>query len=157
MSFNHPLYVLFSSGTTGLPKCITHGHGGSLLQHLKELALHTNVKSEDKMLFLTTCGWMMWNWTVSNLLLGSSIVLYDGSPFYPNINRVINITKDTNSTMLGAGAKVYETMSVPPLTECIKDFEFKLLLINLKVSELRGEPVDIKQLIFFKISFLLDL
>ena len=110
MSFNHPLYVLFSSGTTGLPKCITHGHGGSLLQHLKELALHTNVKSEDKMLFLTTCGWMMWNWTVSNLLLGSSIVLYDGSPFYPNINRVINITKDTNSTMLGAGAKVYETI-----------------------------------------------
>ena len=110
LSFNHPLYVLFSSGTTGLPKCITHGHGGSLLQHLKELALHTNVKSEDKMLFLTTCGWMMWNWTVSNLLLGSSIVLYDGSPFYPNINRVINITKDTNSTMLGAGAKVYETI-----------------------------------------------
>ncbi len=110
VSFNHPLYVLFSSGTTGLPKCITHGHGGSLLQHLKELALHTNVKSEDKMLFLTTCGWMMWNWTVSNLLLGSSIVLYDGSPFYPNKNRVINITRDTNSTMLGAGAKVYETI-----------------------------------------------
>ena len=108
LSFNHPLYVLFSSGTTGLPKCITHGHGGSLLQHVKELALHTNVKSKDKMLFLTTCGWMMWNWTVSNLLLGSSIVLYDGSPFYPNTNRVINMTRKSKSTMLGAGAKIYE-------------------------------------------------
>ena len=110
LDFNHPLYVLFSSGTTGLPKCITHGHGGPLLQHLKELALHTNVKSKDKMLFLTTCGWMMWNWTVSNLLLGSTIVLYDGSPFYPNTNRVISMTKDTKSTMLGAGAKIYETI-----------------------------------------------
>ena len=110
LDFNHPLYVLFSSGTTGLPKCITHGHGGSLLQHLKELALHTNVKSKDKMLFLTTCGWMMWNWTVSNLLLGSTIVLYDGSPFYPNTNRVISMTNDTKSTMLGAGAKIYETI-----------------------------------------------
>ena len=110
LDFNHPLYVLFSSGTTGLPKCITHGHGGSLLQHLKELALHTNVKSKDKMLFLTTCGWMMWNWTVSNLLLGSTIVLYDGSPFYPNKNRVISMTKNSKSTMLGAGAKIYETI-----------------------------------------------
>ena len=99
LDFNHPLYVLFSSGTTGLPKCITHGHGGSLLQHLKELSLHTNVKPNDKMLFFTTCGWMMWNWIVSNLLLGSAIVLYDGSPFYPNINRVISMTKDTKSTM----------------------------------------------------------
>jgi acetoacetyl-CoA synthetase len=101
---------LYSSGTTGLPKCITHGHGGSLLQHLKELSLHTNVKKTDKMFFLTTCGWMMWNWTVSNLLLGSSIVLYDGSPFYPKVDRIINLTKKTKSTMLGAGAKIYENI-----------------------------------------------
>ena len=67
VEFNHPLYVLYSSGTTGLPKCITHGHGGSLIQHFKELSLHTNVKENTKMFFLTTCGWMMWNWTVSNL------------------------------------------------------------------------------------------
>jgi len=93
------LYVLFSSGTTGLPKCITHGHGGSLLQHLKELSLHTNVKKEDKMLFLTTCGWMMWNWTVSNLLLGSSVTLYDGSPFYPSKDRVIHLTKKSKSNI----------------------------------------------------------
>ena len=110
VDFNHPLYVLFSSGTTGLPKCITHGHGGSLLQHLKELSLHTNVKPKDKMLFLTTCGWMMWNWTVSNLLLGSSITLYDGSPFYPNKDRVTQLTKKSKSNMLGAGAKIYEAI-----------------------------------------------
>ena len=110
VEFNHPLYVLYSSGTTGLPKCITHGHGGSLIQHIKELSLHTNVKVKTKMFFLTTCGWMMWNWTVSNLLLGSCIVLYDGSPFFPNINRIINITKKTKATMLGAGAKIYEAI-----------------------------------------------
>lgn len=110
VEFNHPLYVLYSSGTTGLPKCITHGHGGSLIQHIKELSLHTNVKVKTKMFFLTTCGWMMWNWTVSNLLLGSCIVLYDGSPFFPNMNRIINITKKTKATMLGAGAKIYEAI-----------------------------------------------
>ena len=110
VDFNHPLYVLFSSGTTGFPKCITHGHGGSLLQHLKELSLHTDVKREDKILFLTTCGWMMWNWTVSNLLLGSSITLYDGSPFYPSKNRVIQLTKKSKSNILGAGAKIYEAL-----------------------------------------------
>ena len=110
VEFNHPLYVLYSSGTTGLPKCITHGHGGSLIQHVKELSLHTNVKENTKMFFLTTCGWMMWNWTVSNLLLGSSIVLYDGSPFYPSANKIINISKRTKATMLGAGAKIYEAI-----------------------------------------------
>ena len=110
VEFNHPLYVLYSSGTTGLPKCITHGHGGSLIQHFKELSLHTNVKENTKMFFLTTCGWMMWNWTVSNLLLGSSIVLYDGSPFYPSANKIINISKRTKATMLGAGAKIYEAI-----------------------------------------------
>ena len=110
VEFNHPLYVLYSSGTTGLPKCITHGHGGSLIQHIKELSLHTNVKKNTKMFFLTTCGWMMWNWTVSNLLLGSSIVLYDGSPFFPRANRIINISKRTKATILGAGAKIYEAI-----------------------------------------------
>ncbi|MDC0594189.1 acetoacetate--CoA ligase [Alphaproteobacteria bacterium] len=110
VEFNHPLYVLYSSGTTGLPKCITHGHGGSLIQHIKELSLHTNVKVKTRMFFLTTCGWMMWNWTVSNLLLGSCIVLYDGSPFFPNMNRIINITKKTKATMLGVGAKIYESI-----------------------------------------------
>ena len=76
--FDHPLYILFSSGTTGLPKCITHSHGGVTLQHLKELSLHTNVSSKDNMLFFTTCGWMMWNWMVSGLASGATLVFTRG-------------------------------------------------------------------------------
>ena len=136
VDFNHPLYVLFSSGTTGLPKCITHGHGGSLLQHLKELSLHTNVKSKDKMLFLTTCGWMMWNWTVSNLLLGSSITLYDGSPFYPTTNQVIQLTKKSKSNILGAGAKIFETI------QNSQSANKKNLLANIKCFISTGSPLS---------------
>ena len=136
VDFNHPLYVLFSSGTTGLPKCITHGHGGSLLQHLKELSLHTNVKPNDKMLFLTTCGWMMWNWTVSNLLLGSCIVLYEGSPFYPSKNRVLQLTKKSKSNILGAGAKIYEAI------QNNQKSNKKNILPNLKCFISTGSPLS---------------
>ena len=136
LDFNHPLYVLFSSGTTGLPKCITHGHGGTLLQHLKELSLHTNVKSKDKMFFLTTCGWMMWNWTVSNLLLGSSITLYDGSPFYPSKDRVIQLTKKSKSTVLGAGAKIYESI------QNSYKHKTKNILPNIKCFISTGSPLS---------------
>ena len=136
VDFNNPLYVLFSSGTTGLPKCITHGHGGSLLQHLKELSLHTNVKKEDKMFFLTTCGWMMWNWTISNLLLGSSIVLYDGSPFYPSKDRVIQLTNKSKSNMLGAGAKIYEAI------QNNLNSKKKNILPNIKCFISTGSPLS---------------
>ena len=84
LPFNHPLYIMYSSGTTGAPKCIVHGAGGTLLQHLKEHLLHTDLKRGDRLFYFTTCGWMMWNWLVSALASGATLVLYDGSPFHPD-------------------------------------------------------------------------
>ena len=84
LPFDHPLYIMYSSGTTGVPKCIVHGAGGTLLQHIKELWLHTNVTRESKIFYFTTCGWMMWNWLVSSLTAGATILLYDGFPFFPD-------------------------------------------------------------------------
>src|SRR4029078_5634505 len=81
LPFDHPLYILYSSGTTGVPKCIVHGAGGTLLQHLKEHLLHTDVKPGDRVFYFTTLGWMMWNWIVSGLAAGATLLLYDGSPF----------------------------------------------------------------------------
>src|SRR6185369_6233269 len=83
LSFNHPLYILYSSGTTGVPKCIVHGAGGTLLQHQKEHLLHVDLKRSDRLFYFTTCGWMMWNWLMSGLATGATLVLYDGSPFQP--------------------------------------------------------------------------
>ena len=84
VGFDHPLYIMYSSGTTGVPKCIVHGHGGTLVQHLKEHQLQTNISTGDRVFYFTTCSWMMWNWLVSALSIGSTVVLYDGSPFYPD-------------------------------------------------------------------------
>lgn len=105
LSFNHPLYILFSSGTTGKPKCIVHGAGGTLVQHLKELGLHTNLGAEDNLLFYTTCGWMMWNWTVSALALGTTLTLYEGSPTYPENNRLFQLLDEEKVTVFGTSAK----------------------------------------------------
>src|SRR5208282_3092493 len=80
LPFDHPLYILFSSGTTGVPKCIVHGAGGTLLQHLKEHKLHSDVRPGDRIFYFTTCGWMMWNWLVSGLAADATLLLYDGSP-----------------------------------------------------------------------------
>jgi acetoacetyl-CoA synthetase len=102
---NHPLYILYSSGTTGVPKCIVHGAVGTLLQHIKELKLHSDVKREDTVFYFTTCGWMMWNWLVSSLALGARVFLYDGSPFYPDPATLWQMVQDEKITIFGTSAK----------------------------------------------------
>lgn len=103
--FDHPLYVLYSSGTTGKPKCIVHRTGGILLQHVKELMIHGNVAEGAKLFYFTTCGWMMWNWMASTLATGAELVLYEGSPFYPDGNRLFDLTDRHGITHLGTSAK----------------------------------------------------
>ena len=103
--FQHPLYIMYSSGTTGVPKCIVHGTGGTLLQHLKELALHTDVSRDDVVFYYTTCGWMMWNWLISTLALGATVVLYDGSPFAHKPDILLDIAEKENITIFGTSAK----------------------------------------------------
>ena len=105
LPFDHPLYILYSSGTTGVPKCMVHGAGGSLLQHLKELMLHTDLKREDRIFYFTTCGWMMWNWLVSSLAAGSTILLFDGSPFYPDSGALWKFAEEQKMTVFGTSAK----------------------------------------------------
>lgn len=103
--FDQPLYILYSSGTTGVPKCIVHGTGGTLLQHVKELGLHTDLGATDTLFYYTTCGWMMWNWLMSGLALGATLVLYDGSPFHPEPTRLIDLIDAEDISIFGTSAK----------------------------------------------------
>jgi acetoacetyl-CoA synthetase len=105
MPFNAPLYIMFSSGTTGVPKCIVHGIGGSLITHLKEQRLHGDVKPGDRLFWFTTCGWMMWNWLVSGLASEATLLLYDGSPFYPDGNAVYDFAAANAMSYFGTSAK----------------------------------------------------
>ena len=105
VDFNHPLYILYSSGTTGKPKCIVHGVGGTLLQHLKEHRLHVGLSRDDRLFFFTTCGWMMWNWLVSALASGCTVVLYDGSPFHPGPGALWDVAEREGVTVLGVSAR----------------------------------------------------
>jgi acetoacetyl-CoA synthetase len=102
---SHPLYIMYSSGTTGMPKCIVHSVGGVLLQHLKDLQLHTDLKREDVIFYFTTCGWMMWNWLVSSLATGATVLLYDGSPFHPHSDILWRLAEEEAITIFGVSAR----------------------------------------------------
>jgi acetoacetyl-CoA synthetase len=110
LPFNQPLYILYSSGTTGVPKCIVHGAGGTLLQHLKEHLLHTDLKRHDRLFYFTTCGWMMWNWLMSGLACGATLVLYDGSPFYPAPGALWQMAQEERLTIFGTSAKYLSSL-----------------------------------------------
>jgi acetoacetyl-CoA synthetase len=103
--FDHPVYIMYSSGTTGKPKCIVHGAGGTLLQHYKELVLHTDLKREEVVTYFTTCGWMMWNWLISSLQVGATVLLIDGNPVFPNERRLWEILERENVSVFGTSPK----------------------------------------------------
>ena len=109
-AFDHPWYVLYSSGTTGVPKCIVHRTGGVLIQHMKEHQLHCNLSEDDRVMYFTTTGWMMWNWLVSVLASGASAVLFDGAPAAPNTARLFDIVDSEKITLLGVSAKYIDSM-----------------------------------------------
>ncbi len=111
LPFNHPLYIMYSSGTTGVPKCIVHGAGGTLIQHLKEHQLHCDIQPGDRVFYFTTCGWMMWNWLVSVLASGGTLLLYDGSPFHPDGNVLFEFADETGMTLFGTSARFIDALA----------------------------------------------
>ncbi|MFO1169782.1 MAG: acetoacetate--CoA ligase [Hyphomicrobiaceae bacterium] len=110
LPFDHPLYILYSSGTTGIPKCIVHTGGGILLKHLSEHLLSTDMHAEDRLFYFSTCGWMMWNWLVSGLSVGATLLLYDGSPFYPDGNVLFDYADHEGMTVFGTSAKYIDAV-----------------------------------------------
>ena len=137
VGFDHPLYIMYSSGTTGVPKCIVHGHGGTLVQHLKEHQLQTNISTGDRVFYFTTCSWMMWNWLVSALGTGATIMLYDGSPTYPDNTVLWQFADEEEFSHFGTSAKYIETLMKDDVNP---NAIFKLS--NLKVICSTGSPLS---------------
>ena len=104
LPFDHPHYIMFSSGTTGKPKCLVQGAGGVLINHLKELYLHTDLQRSDTIMYITSCSWMMWNWLISALAVGATIVLYDGNPNYPDPRAMWKLIENEKITIFGCSA-----------------------------------------------------
>ena len=136
LNLNHPLYIMFSSGTTGKPKCIVHSTGGVLLKHLVEVGLHSNASDNKKIFYFTTCGWMMWNWLVSSLMLNSTICLYDGSPFYPNSDILWKYAEEEKINFFGTSAKYIDALS-----KFKNNISEKFSLDNLETIGSTGSPL----------------
>ena len=141
-SLDDPLYIMFSSGTTGKPKCIVHSNGGILLKHLVEMGLHSNARENSKVFYFTTCGWMMWNWLVSGLLLKSTIYLYDGSPFYPNPEILWDYVSSENINFMGVSAKYIDALSKEKINIIDKYDLTSLEIIGSTGSPLIHESFD---------------
>ncbi len=135
--FDHPLFIMYSSGTTGVPKCIVHGHGGTLLQHMKELMLHTDLRAGERIFYFTTCGWMMWNWLISGLGVGAALVLFEGNPGYPDMNRLWKLAADTKLHVFGASAKYLASCEKAAINPG-RDFD----LANLRCVCSTGSPLS---------------